>query len=188
MFRTGWIPLVFVPLALQLVACASSSGTVLRETDSRRSPTIISGADGVTTQIDTQRELHAQSRLVSMSASTAYRRMLAAYDVAGLDPNMLSARDFIVGRQNLVVRRRLGDTRLSAYLNCGNSITGDNADSYEVTLTVITQVTPIDEGMARISTRVDASARPMGTSGNLVACSSTGRLERDLAERVSGDR
>ena len=180
--------MILAALALQLAGCASSSGTVLPATDSRRAPTIISGADGATTLIDTKRDLHAQTRMINVPANTAYRRALAAYDVMGLEANLMSARDFIVGRQGLVLRRRLGDTRLSAFINCGNSLTGDNADSYEVTLTVITQVTPVDDGSSRLATRVDAGARPMGTSGNLVACSSTGRLEREMAERITGDR
>jgi len=186
MLSVRWIPVILAPLALG--ACASSSGTTLRDTDTRRAPTIISGADGVTTQIDTQRELTTQSQLIEMPANAAYRRVHAAFDVMGIAPTVFSERDLIVGRQNLVLRRRLGETRLSALLNCGSGITGNNADSYEITMTVFTQLSAAGDDLSRIATRVDASARPMGTSNTPVACTSTGRLEREIAERVAGDR
>ena len=46
----------------------------------------------------------------------------------------------VLGRESLRLYRRLGDRQLSRIINCGSSLSGD-ADSYEVSLTVMTTVT-----------------------------------------------
>src|SRR5690606_32548278 len=131
--------------ALVLGGCASSGGNVLRDTETRRAPTLITSAGGATTQIDTQRELVSQSTMVQMTLESAYRRLHAVYDVMGIEPRSFSDRDHFVGNQHLVLRRRLGGERLSAFINCGSGMTGPHADQYEVTMSVVTQLTAADD-------------------------------------------
>ncbi len=172
-------------VALALSACASGS-RVIRDTESTRAPTIITDGSGNTDQIETQRSLMTQSVVLDMPIETAYRRLLATYDVLGLEANTVSERDRLVGTRNLILRRRLGNRRLSALLNCGSSMTGPNADQYEVTMNIVTQLRASGTAATQLSTRIDATARPMGVASSPVYCSSTGRLETEIAESVEG--
>lgn len=81
------------------------------------------------------------------------------------------------------MRRKLGVERVSSFVNCGRSITGDLADRYEVYFRVLTQLKPAESpDSTHVITLVKATAHASATTGNLVRCSSTGRLERALLE------
>lgn len=79
---------------------------------------------------------------------------------------------------------RLAGRRPSAYLQCGHSLAGSNADPYEIRLSVVTAVEREGES-SRVSTLVVATARPRGVSGNPVPCTTTGELERAIAEALA---
>lgn len=79
----------------------------------------------------------------------------------------------------------LGKTSLSAYLDCGRAATGAIAEIYRVYLVVSSLVRPDGSG-AQLETAVSAYARNIeGTSGNRVACGSTGELEERIRRAVA---
>lgn len=175
-----------VPLMLCVTLTACGGSHFVRDTENVRAPTIITGADGSTEQVETTRSLTTHTVVLEMPIETAYRRLLATYDVLGLEANTFSERDWFVGARNLTLRRRLGDRRLSSLLNCGSGMTGPNADSYEISLSIVSQLRPAGTAATQLSTRIEASARPMGVSGTTVHCSTTGRLETEISESVQG--
>ncbi|HLV26481.1 MAG TPA: hypothetical protein VKZ41_09215 [Gemmatimonadales bacterium] len=178
------VSLVVLLSAMGISACGGSRS--VRDTETR-APTIITDADGNTEQIETTRSLTTHTVVLEMPMETAYRRLLAAYDVLGIEANAMSERERFVGARNLRLRRRLGNRRLSTLLNCGAGMTGPNADQYEITLSIISELRPAGTAATQLTSRIDATARPMGVSGNTVYCSTTGRLETEIAETVEGD-
>ena len=92
-----------------------------------------------------------------------------------------------LGAQGHRVRGAIGGTRLSLMFTCGAAASGgDAADSYELTIDVVSQVTPgptADESSLR--TVATGVARPVSTSGEPVRCMSTGRLEDKIASEAS---
>jgi hypothetical protein len=82
------------------------------------------------------------------------------------------------------VRQRIGKEPLSRFVSCGNENGRENADSYDVTMRVSTQVVPADSASSRVVTAVTATARSRLFSSGDVACSSTQRLEGRIAEAV----
>ncbi len=82
--------------------------------------------------------------------------------------------------------RRIGGQLLSRFLNCGSSgVTGrPNADSYRVTMYLVSRVESTEDGRTRLSTEVDARAQARGVSGYPVQCQSRGTLETRIAEMV----
>jgi hypothetical protein len=88
-----------------------------------------------------------------------------------------------LGVQSVRMRRRLAGEAMSRALSCGSSGPGiENADAYDVFVTVMSVVQPAGEGRAVLRTWVQGSAQSVGTSGGRVQCTSTGALER----RISG--
>jgi citrate lyase gamma subunit len=74
---------------------------------------------------------------------------------------------------------------LSRYFTCGSTALGtEAADTYRLQLSVVSTVLRQGSG-SRLETTVEAIARQPGTSSAPVNCSSTGELEKAIANRVS---
>lgn len=87
-----------------------------------------------------------------------------------------------IGNRSFEVRRQLGGVRLSRYMSCGEQLGNPNADSYLLTLRIVTRVLGGTGEKARLFTVVDGTAKPVAGSGGVVSCTSNGQLERRLVE------
>jgi hypothetical protein len=96
---------------------------------------------------------------------------------------VLNPTDRVFGRESLRLYRRLGDRQLSRVINCGSSLSGD-ADTYEVSLTVMTTVIPVQGAGSVLRSFVEGQGRPAAMSSTPVRCVSTGLLEREIARMV----
>src|SRR5215212_7095601 len=92
-----------------------------------------------------------------------------------------------IGNRNFSRTYRLQGQPLSRYLGCGMTLMGEAADSYRVTMELLSQVTPEIRG-SRLQTWLTAAAQDIGASGDRVSCLSKGVLEAQVnqlaAERV----
>lgn len=79
--------------------------------------------------------------------------------------------------------RAFADRSLSHFVNCGSTLMGPNADSYNVRLHFQTEVDSVNAGEAKVRTLVNATAASDG--GITVQCSSRGDLERLIGDRVA---
>lgn len=80
-------------------------------------------------------------------------------------------------------RRQFANRSLSHWVNCGSTVMGPTADTYNVRLHFQTQVDSTGPAEARVRTLVQTTAASDG--GITVQCSSTGDLERVIGDRVS---
>ncbi|MGH7677271.1 MAG: hypothetical protein ACRENU_02315 [Gemmatimonadaceae bacterium] len=172
---------VFVLAAVTcLVACtghtpAPSTGTPVVErvrmggtqTGLRLSSTTVARADTVWTPID-----------------RVWKAMPAVFAVLEVPIERFDAESNTIGNSALKLYRRLGKTPLTRYLDCGTTQIGPNADSYEVSLTVLTKLSrpPADTANTTVVTTVEAMARPIQFRGDFVRCSSKGALEARVIE------
>jgi len=76
---------------------------------------------------------------------------------------------------------RIGGRRLSRYLDCGRGMTGANADTYRVTISLVSWVSE-RSGSTQVHTAIQASAKARDVNSYPVNCSSKGVLEREIAE------
>ncbi|MEX2465365.1 MAG: hypothetical protein WD995_00560 [Gemmatimonadota bacterium] len=96
------------------------------------------------------------------------------------------AQSLTVGVQEAMLRRTLGDRRISTYLSCGRDMTGDLADRATIRLWMVTRLLPSMEGGTQIRTELTANATDNdGTSRTVRPCSSNHRLEMGLAQHVA---
>lgn len=80
---------------------------------------------------------------------------------------------------------QLGGERLSVYFNCGQGITGSNADTWRLTIALVTFLQPAGDGRTRVGTGAVAEAQDMsGTSTEPAMCGSTGLLEARILKAV----
>jgi hypothetical protein len=80
-------------------------------------------------------------------------------------------------------RRQFASKPLSHFVNCGSTLVGPNANTYNVRLRIQTEVDSTAPGEARVRTVVQSTGA--GDGGTTVRCSSTGDLERMIGDRVS---
>jgi hypothetical protein len=164
-------------ILLTLAACATSTA------GSSASETVrVIGAGGAMTA-----EIHPSDQLVGGDVSApidrAWAVVGAVYDSLHLPVASVDGATHTVASPTLRLRRRLGDTPLSRYLNCGNTQGGQSADAYEVQLSVRTILRSHD-GATTISTSMNAEGRPITLSGDYTRCTTTGNLEKKVVALV----
>lgn len=83
------------------------------------------------------------------------------------------------------VTYQLGGERLSQYFNCGNGLTGANADTWRLTIAIVTFLQPAGDGKVRLGTGAVAEAQDMsGVSTEPAMCGSSGLLEARILKDV----
>ena len=81
--------------------------------------------------------------------------------------------------------RRVEGKRMASYIDCGSNLSGRLANSYDITLSVMTRLTNGAEGTTIVTTTVDAYGKPRATSGNQVHCQSREVLEQRVPELIA---
>jgi hypothetical protein len=104
-------------------------------------------------------------------------------DSLGVPIADMDAAHHLVGNSALKIRQRLGKTPLSRYLDCGATQGFPSADTYDIQLSVLSQLEADPTGSTKIGTFVQAVGRP-GFGGESINCSSKTTLERLVADQV----
>lgn len=170
--------------SLGLLAACASTGTAPIEHATNTTPSTVrvdgGGAAAYQTQIT--HEDRATENDLPVAADRAFAVLPFVYEQLGLKVNTAVTDARTIGVSNARTRR-LGKESLSRFLTCGNDATGSPlADTYAVTLTVLSRVTPQGTANSLLSTQVIATAQPISVSGTVVNCQSTGELEQRIAK------
>lgn len=124
---------------------------------------------------------------VAASPDSAWRVLRMVYAALQIPVTLEDASTRRVANPDFHRTRQLGGTRLSRYVDCGAGMTGPNADSYRVYMSLASYVVPAPEG-AEVRTKLIASAVDVAGSGtDRLPCGSTGVLEARINEAVRGN-
>lgn len=127
-----------------------------------------------------ERDLGSTSGLVAGPADSVYRVLKAFFADVKLAMKEDEPANHQLGVKRLRVSRRIGTKPVSAFLSCGEGITGANADLWHVFLNLGAQVSPAPKGSRlQILLSADAVDVPGGRSER-VPCATTGRLELNI--------
>jgi hypothetical protein len=173
---------VLAPFALfALSACASNAPI---STTGEQTVRVVGQSGAVATMSTTAT---ARPRITTLEAplEEVWRALPAAYAAVGIEVAQTDVQRGVIGNPGFRARRRLGDTPLVRYLDCGSTQGGNSAESYEVHFSVLSEVTRDERGRTVLSTVVDATARPVNFPGDPVRCMSKGELERLIAASAS---
>ena len=171
--------LVLLPgLLMTLTACATSTGNPSGSETVR----VAGAAGGMTAEIHPTDQLRGGD--VGIPIDRVWAVMRAVYDSLQLPVASADTPNHTIDSPNLRVRRRLGDTPLSKYLNCGNTQGAQSADTYEIRLAVRTTLST-HGGATSVMTNVAAEGRPVTISADYTRCTSTGNLENKILTLAS---
>jgi hypothetical protein len=166
---------------LSFVACATANGPAASSTATET--VRVGGGAGGTMTAEIHPTVNAIGEVVPFTMDRTWGAVRAAYDSLSLTVATFDPATHTIASPTLRLRRRLGETSLSKYINCGNTQGGQSADSYEIQLTIQTVLQAADAGTQVLST-VSADGRPITLAGEYTHCTSTGILERRVAEIV----
>lgn len=166
--------------------CASSGTAPVQSANGTTQTSVrMDGGGAATYQTELTHTDRATETDLPVSADRAFAVLPLVYEQVGLKINTAVSDTRTVG-VNAVHTRRVGKDPLSRFLTCGTDVTGSAlADTYSVTLTVLSRVTPSGTTGALLSTQVMATAQPMSTSGTTITCQSTGALEDRIAKTAA---
>ncbi len=167
-----------------LIGCSSSSKTV-ETLPGATQTTRISGSQTAPMAVRTNPTISRGTVMVDATPANTWKALTAAYDSLGIPLSNTGQGDGVLGNLGFKVRRKLKDAPLSRYLDCGTTQVAPNAESYEITLSIASQVQGVAGG-TRVVTTVEASGRPIAFAGSQVSCVSTGRLEALIADLIGG--
>ena len=164
-----------------LSACASSTpGTARPETESVR----IGGAERNNMRMTSITQTNVTP--INFPIGKAWHAMPAAFDALSIPITTVDTARHTMSNDGFKLRRQLGSTPLSRYIDCGTTQIGENADSYEVFITVVAQLEEDEKtGLTAMHTTFEAMARPIAFSREYSRCSSKGVLEKRLADAVT---
>jgi DNA-directed RNA polymerase beta' subunit len=106
------------------------------------------------------------------------------YKELSIPVELLVPHEHRIGIEALRIRRKLGDLPLHRVLDCGGTPGAPNAETYEVTMVVLTQLSSPSAGETVLATLVQGTARSPNFGGAEVACTSNGVLEKRMEEVV----
>jgi hypothetical protein len=112
----------------------------------------------------------------------------SAYADLGIEVKLWNPQTGEVGNKNFTKMYRLAGKPLSDYVGCGTITTGQAADSYRVTMSLVSHVTSTASG-SKVDTQLTAYAEDIGSSKGTLACLTLGTLEgrlHDLAIKHLG--
>jgi hypothetical protein len=163
-----------VALALAVAACATNHGL-----PSSAGPRQIVRIDNPTAAIDIDLASSSNPKVASVAApiERVWTLLPAVYDSLGIPIGNVNSTTRTLGNTGLKIRTRLGKEYLSTYIDCGRSQIGESADSYDVVLTIFTQADSTAGGETRVTTSVDAVARPATYSQAYSRCATKYVLE-----------
>ena len=162
-----------VPLAtvVSLSGCAAGSVTP--------APEIVRGVEGTERVVQRGQEV---AFAVEAPVTAVFAAVEAVYEELELKVvDRVPREGLVAGEDRRLVR--LAGRRASDYVDCGSTFSGPVADNAQVQLVATSVVTPSGGGSALV-VRVDAQAQPRGGVEGVRECTSTGRLEALLLERV----
>lgn len=179
------------PVLIVLLAAACSTAGAPARGPSQSAPaktteTIVTGG-GSKVQINTV-NIDTDVRLFSTGTPAQVVSVLpAVYADLGIPLTVNDAARRTVGNAGWKTRRSIGKVPMYRYLDCGSSGTMKNAETYQISMSVITTVRPNEGGGSVVATAITATGKnPVTSSSAEVRCASLGDLEiriRDMAQK-----
>jgi hypothetical protein len=123
------------------------------------------------------RELNQQGPVpVAASPEKMLAALNAAYADLGIEVKVWDPPHGEVGNRNFTKMYRMGGAPLSDYLGCGVTTTGEAANNYRLTLSLVSQVSS-DVGGSTVLTTLTGYAEDLASSKGTISCSTRGTLE-----------
>ncbi len=122
---------------------------------------------------------------VPAAPNRVFDALRAVYEELGIPPGTHDPTTGRIGNVDFWKQRRLANEAMSTFIHCGESFTGPVANNYRIYISLMSIVRPDGKGQSELETAFSAAAQNMeGSSGDRIACGSTGRLEERIRKAV----
>jgi hypothetical protein len=130
----------------------------------------------------------AQRSTVNVPIADAWTRLSKAYSDLGIPLTTVQPDAHVLGNEGMKRSHTLANQRMSQFLDCGSGGSGGaNADVYSINMSVVSRLSPTSANGTEVATLIQATATPMAFGNAPVVCSTTGRLETQIASAVGGN-
>ncbi len=182
--------LLMVAVTMGVSACASGSSSPELAPGSRvATQTVqtggsITGATGAM-GLNMVNDANAVTKVIDGTVEVTWSALQSVYTSLEIPVARLEAAQKTIGNPAFRTRRRVGPLPMIRVVDCGGDSGMPNAETYDVTLDILSRVTTTSDGRSQLQTLVQGTAR-RATSGNPndVRCSSLGGLEARIGEMV----
>lgn len=177
-------------LAATLSACASSGSvedtTAITPAQTTNTTRVVT-TQGGTAQLNAM-AIDTDVRLFSTgTVDQVWAVLPAVYAELGIPLTVNNAATKTIGNTGWRTRRSIAKVPMQRYLDCGSSGTLQNAETYNINMSVVTTVRPNSSGGSVVATAITATGRnPITSSSAEVRCASMGDLEiriRDMVQK-----
>ncbi len=160
------------------LGCASPSGGAPSRGDRVENVSIESQTS--TQSITLRPDVYVASASMEFPANKVWEALPTAYNALPIPIEAVdSAHRFILGSGQAY--RQFLRSPVSRFVDCGSTIVGPSADSYNVRLRIQTHVDSVTASTSDLRTQVEATG---SSSGGAVRCTSNGVLERMISDQV----
>jgi hypothetical protein len=118
---------------------------------------------------------------INATVDKVWAALPAVYTALSIPLTTADPKSLRFGNEGMRIRRRLGDTQLVKLLDCGRSQIGENAESYEIMMSVMSTLQQLSPQTTRVTTSIEASGKPIQFAGAETRCRSKGELERQIS-------
>lgn len=130
----------------------------------------------------------AQRATVSVPIADAWARLSKEYSDLGIPLTTVQPDAHVLGNEGMKRSHTLANSRMSQFLDCGSGGSGSaNADVYSINMSVVSRLSSMSENSTEVATLIQATATPMAFGTAPVVCSTTGKLEAQIASAVGGN-
>ncbi len=160
--------------------------------DNTPTPTVSTGrivtGNGATVQMNTMNIDLDVKLFVTGTPDEAWAVLPGVYSELLIPVSVNDTRTKTIGNTGWKTRRSIGRVPAQRYLDCGSSGTLENAETYQLHLSIVTTVLPNPNGGSVISTAISGMGKnPVTSSSAEVRCASKGDLElriRDMVQKA----
>ncbi len=174
-----------------LAGCASSgAGSAdqappppVRETV-RISTTGASGASGLAGMSDMTVTSGPNVGIVTVAApfDKVWKELIEVYKALGIEASTVDMAGRTIGNPSFKARRRLGNVPMTKYIDCGTTQGTQSAETYELLLTIHSQLHSPTPNNTTVTTTFSSMGRPVNISSEYRTCTSTNALEQAIAD------
>ncbi|MBX7120001.1 MAG: hypothetical protein K1X31_13495 [Gemmatimonadaceae bacterium] len=173
-------------------AASSAPAPATRTTDPAPTPTVntarVVTTGGGTLQMNAMNIDLDVKLFVTGTPDEAWAVLPGVYQELGIPLTLNDPRSKSIGNTGWRTRRAIGRVPAQRYLDCGSSGTIENAETYQLNLSIVTRILPNPNGGSVVSTAISGTGKnPITSSSAEVRCASKGDLElriRDMVQKA----
>lgn len=127
-----------------------------------------------------------QSRVIAAKPEFVMNAIRQAYDGFMIPITLDDRQTRRIGNPDFQRSRQFMGKRMVELLDCGGGITGPNALTYRIYMSLVTRVKDAPNGQSEVSVQLLATGKDLasGASSDRIPCGSSGKMEQRLLDEI----